>query len=259
MLKPRDRCSSVFIVHLFFFKVFPCSQGLLTNSIVGSMPCTKEGVQAGREFPIPPARFGTKVMLLLLFQLCLCQLYSGSLTHTCWPRLVPLCSSYSSNAPCTDTAFSSPTPPSSPSPRQGYTLHGPGSACASMPALLPNALMAEAVPPPPSATGSAPSLGPRLQPYRPPAPGPPSAAHPAWLTLPAHGDDPPGPAVLGGPPPGPGPHTGTGRAPHSQDAGPKPAREGRRSQGARGAPPGPGSVPSRSPSPLPAPGAPTRL
>lgn len=38
-------CSPVFLLL--------CSQGLLTNSTVGNIPCSREGVQAGREFPIP--------------------------------------------------------------------------------------------------------------------------------------------------------------------------------------------------------------
>lgn len=125
-------------------------------------------------FPSSPARFGTRQVLLSPFQFCFCQWYSGSLTHTCWRRLVPL----SSHAPCTDTAFTSPHYLPLLSPRQGYTLHGPSLACCfhacsaphhrSLPqeGELSKALMAEAVP-----TGTAPSSEPRLWPYHAPVPG----------------------------------------------------------------------------------------
>lgn len=244
----------------FSFKSSHVFQGLLTNSIVQTISCTREGVKVGREFPIPPARFGTRGVLLPPFRLCLCQSYSGPLTHTCRPRLVPLCSSYSSITPCTDPAFSSPTPPTSPSPTQGYTLCGPSSACrfraCSAPrhrkGELPNALMAEAVALPASPPGAASSPGPRLRFPHAPAPAP-VCLPPRLAEPPGHGATRPDPLFSGDPTPPlrPGPHKGQGDPPlaeHGLEA--RPGRPG----GAR-----PGSVPSRSRSPLPTPGTPARL
>ena len=181
MLKPRVRCSSVLIVHLFFFKVFPCSQGLLTSSIAGSTPCTREGVQAGREFPIPPCQvwhqgsaapslptlplsvilwfFNTHMLAQTCSTLQLL-LQQRSLHRYCFliPHTTYLSITQTSLHPAW-TWFSLPLPcllcsPPQISPREGE---------------LPNA---EAVALPPSPKGTAPSPGPRLWPYHPPAPGP---------------------------------------------------------------------------------------
>lgn len=123
-------CSPVFLLL--------CSQGLLTNSTVGNIPCSKEGVQAGREFPIPHCQVwhqGSTAPSLPTLPLSV--ILSFFNTHT-GPDLFHFAAPTPATLPAQDTAFSSPTPPTSPSPRQGYTtLHGPGTACHFHARLLP--------------------------------------------------------------------------------------------------------------------------
>lgn len=257
-----------FSIHWFFFKVFPCSQALLTNSIVGSIPCTTEGVQAGRELPIPPCQAwhqGSAAPSLptLPLSVILWFLNAHMLAQTCSTSQLLLqqrsLHSYCFLIPHTTYLSITQTRLHPTWTRFGLPL--PCPLC-SLPRVfppegeLPSALMAEAVALPPSPTGTAPSPGPRMWPYHPPAPGrhPP----PGWLPLPmvrpARTRCPRGTRHLL---PAPSHTLRQGEPPARRGPARSPPGKAGEARGRGG--PRPSSVPSRSRSPLPAPGAPARL